>query len=268
MYGKSSNTFARFTSLYTKHWVLDDPLSYPSCNIHDHCPDLTSSTPVHNVSPTTTFTTCAVLLDDTVLAPALFSSSGDAPSLSALLPHIDRSPPADVSLLDNRTSAPMSIHPAHLTTVKDYQITATSPEPATANAPLGGTNTSTGMLYHSTVTDETSTATPPVVSTSPHNAVTLQHTRDLRSFSDVPDFPPSLPIPIPVNIFLTDPLLTSGSPMTRSDNIHSLSDSHSLIFATAPPGTPPLPSAPDLGTVAEGGGSTMATPDLLPQSQT
>jgi len=119
-----------FSGSTSNLWILDVPSSYPSCNIHDHRPDSTSSIPIH------------VLRHNTAPAPALFSSSPDAPSSSVPTPPlVDESPSADVPLLNNHTSVPMSIHPAHPTIVE-----ATSPDPATANATQGGIDTSTRTI--------------------------------------------------------------------------------------------------------------------------
>jgi len=260
-------------------WILDVPSSYPSCNIHDHRPDSTIPILIHNVSIPTTFTS-AVLRDNTAPAPSLFSSGHDAPSSSVPTPPlVDKSPSTDVPLL-NHTSVPMSIHPAHPTIVE-----AISPDPATANATQGGINTSTRTIPHST--PETSTPTSPLASTFPPSAVALQHNADLRTSSDVPDFPPPPPIPVPENIFPTDPSLSSDSPVTGSDHAHSLPESHSSILATAPPSTPRLTSVSGLGATTEGStkaifhkdkdalgpplvnhANTMTTPNLPPQSPT
>ncbi|KAI9458613.1 hypothetical protein BJY52DRAFT_1416389 [Lactarius psammicola] len=234
-------------------WVLDRPSSYPSCHVPDHHPD---STPhIHQATASTTIAR-ATLHDNTALVPAPLASIPSAPSTSVPAPlrvdeNITYVPP-----LDNHTPVPVSLHPAHPTTVEDHHIPTTSSDPTSANATQGGLDTLTRTMPHFTL--ETSTPTPPLVSTSPPSSISLQHNADPRTSSGVPDFPPSPPIPVPENIFPTGPPLSSDSPVTRSDHAHSLPESHSSMLGTAPRGTPQPTSVPGLGAAAEGGGSAKA----------
>ncbi len=222
--------------------------SYPLCNVLGHHPD---STPhIHEVTAFTTIAR-AVLHDNIALVPASLANTADAPSLSMPAPlpvdeNITYVPP-----LDNHTAVPLSFFPAHPMTVEDHHIPATSPDPAAANATTrGGIDTSARTMPHPM--PEPSLA-PPLASTFPPSAIALQHNAVLRSSLDVPSSPP---IPVPENRFPTDPSLSSDPPVTGSDHVRSLPESHSSMLAAAPLGTPQPTSVPDLGATAEDGGST------------
>jgi hypothetical protein len=193
--------------------VLDDPDSYPVCNVTDH---------VHNGPASITFP-LPVPHDD----PAPFPGSRTglvAPSLPVLAPlHIDESLTAPPPL-DN-------LHPTR--TVDNLHVLVTSPlaDPATIGAlrDVVATGIATPLL-----TPETSfsTSTPPLSSASQPPDISLQHNANPLA----PSNPPNLSSSASSNAALDNILhigqsLSSQLPMTRPD----LSLTYRLIAATTAP---------------------------------
>ena len=174
--------------------VLDNPSSYPVCNIAGHILDESAST---------TFSR-NVLRDDAALSPAS-PPSPDTPSLSVPAPlHVDKSlttvPPLDDS------------HPTQQT-VDSLRAPVTTPDPASAEAVQDIVDT--GIT---SPTPEAYTFAPPLSSTSPSAAVSLLNNSDPLMPSDSPNLPS----------FASDPVLEDTLPTGLSLSFKFAHDSCGL----------------------------------------
>jgi len=219
-----------------ENYILSLPSSYPVCNVAGH---------IHDDSASTTLARTG-LRDNAALVPASLASP-DAPSSSV---------PAPLHVVESLTDVPPlhNFRPAHQTTIESLLIPVTSPDSATAGAIR---DIVTSGITIPNPTPETSTSAPPPSSTSPPAAVSLQHNPDLLTPSDPPSPPSSAPSnPLLDSILPTGLLLSSHSPITRSDLSPFLTRSHrSMIVTTTPSASPGPTSAPDLGAAAEDDGS-------------
>ena len=167
--------------------IFSEPFSYPLCNVPGHHPD---STPhIHDGSASTP----TVLHDNAALAfvslagPDASSSSVPAPT------HVDESL-TNVPPLDNNVSLPVSTQSAHETTVESRRISAVSQNPGATCATHAGLDTSARAMSLTSL--ETSASNPLstlLASTSPPDAVVVQHIEDSHTSSGVLDvaLPPS-----------------------------------------------------------------------------
>ena len=173
--------------------ILDEPYSYPVCNVtghvHDGSASITSPHPVPQ--------------EDSAPSPHSLTSLG-ASSIPVPAPfHIDESvdtPP----LLNN-------LHPTS-DTVDNLHVPVTSPDPATA-----------GVMQNIVAADiPTPLPTPEASSTSPlfsisrQPDVSLQHTANLLTPSDPPNISSSASNTVLDNIVHTGPSSSSHLPITRS----------------------------------------------------
>ncbi|KAH9051066.1 hypothetical protein EDB87DRAFT_1836877 [Lactarius vividus] len=214
--------------------VLNDPTSYPQCNVVSHIHDSASITLAHSVPHD----------NDAPLSASV--TSPDVPSSSVpVLPHVVKIS-TDMPTLDD-------FHPrtTHKTTTEGFSIPVTSPDPATANA--------SGIIVFRP-TSTTSKSAPPLSSTSPPVAPAVQHNADLLAPSNLPNHP-SASHPILDNTDPTGLPPSSHSSMTRSDPSPSFTECHRSVIVPAASciETGPV-SAPDLGAAAKDDGSPKPGP--------
>ncbi|KAH9018605.1 hypothetical protein EDB84DRAFT_1581490 [Lactarius hengduanensis] len=134
-------------SASTVDWddILDEPPSYPVCNVAGH---------IHDNSAPTTFAP-TILHYNAALVPSIVSLAASPLSVS--------SPPrlieslADAQPLDN-------FHPTHLPTIESLRVPVSSPASATASAIQDTVNSGITTLHP---TPETSISAPPLYPTSP-----------------------------------------------------------------------------------------------------
>ncbi|KAH8984324.1 hypothetical protein EDB92DRAFT_1950861 [Lactarius akahatsu] len=136
--------------------ILWSPTSYLLCNIPGRHSDSTFHT--HDDSASTTFARID-LHDDAALALASLSSP-DAPSSSV---------PASLHVPKSLTDVPPlgDFHPDHHTITESLRTPVTSQDPAAA-----------GTILVPDPTPETLTSVPPLSSTTPPAAISLQHNAD------------------------------------------------------------------------------------------
>ncbi|KAI9431355.1 hypothetical protein H4582DRAFT_1250322 [Lactarius indigo] len=163
----------------------------------------------------------AVPHDNNAPLPAPLTSP-DALSWSIFPPHVIESL-ADIPLDDFHSWT------AHPTTTESLSFLASSPDPPTADAYV----TSGGIIPRPTYA--TLTSAPPLFTTSPPAAVTLQHNADLMTPSDPPNHP-SASYPILYNTLPTE--------------LH-----RSKIIPTIPSASTGPASASDLRAIVEDDGS-------------
>ncbi|KAH9055570.1 hypothetical protein EDB87DRAFT_1688000 [Lactarius vividus] len=193
--------------------ILDQPSSYPVCNVAGH---------IHGIVPHNN----AALPPASLASPDAHFSS--VPTASDVVES-----PTEVSPLD-------SFLPVHQTTIEGLR---TSPDPATTGAIRDVvTSASTVPCY----TPDISISAPSL--SSPLATFTLQHNTDLLTPSDPLDLPFS-PSSNQVlsNILLPGPQL---SPTTRSDLSPTLPEPHRSIIVTASRTSPRPTSAPGLSVTA------------------
>ncbi|KAH9061972.1 hypothetical protein EDB87DRAFT_1682636 [Lactarius vividus] len=206
--------------------ILEEPSTYPLCNVRGHHRGPTPH--IHDVSASTTFSR-APLYDSAALSPVPISRSTDAPSLSAPSVHVGQdltyTPP-----LDSNISDPVPLQPAYQPTVDSRRTPATSLDLLTPRATQDGDDPATPFTWKLSASSRAST------STSLPSAITVLHTAHRPSPSDVPDIP--------------------SSPTAVLDNmLHT--GSHSLMLTPATYcSSPQLIPAPVLGPATEGEGST------------
>ncbi|KAI9445692.1 hypothetical protein BJY52DRAFT_1216610 [Lactarius psammicola] len=234
-------SFSATTS--AREQILFSPTSYPLCNVPGHHPDSTTHT--HDDSASTTLA-CATPHNNAALA-STSSANPDPPSSSVPASCCVDESLTDVSPLDN-------FHPAHQTTIEGLHIPITSPEPATAGAKR---DIVTSGRTIPRPTPKTSISAPPLSSTSPPAAVSLQHNAGALTPSDLPNFRSSTSShPVLDDKLPKGPSLSSQPPITRSDISPSCPDSRRSIVATTSLSAYLGPtSAPDPGAAAEDDGS-------------
>ena len=186
-------------------YILEQPSTYPLCNIPGHHPNSTDHT--HDVSASTA-TARPVQEDNAALDPTF---PRDAPSQSVATPILAGENTVDVSQLDN-VLVPAPSSRAHQTAIETFHDSATSPDPtaavATRDNPSARTMAPT-ILAASTLT----------TSLLPRTGVSLQHNTNLLApHLGSPEIPPStspevleniLPTGMPPTLTITCPNLTS-----------------------------------------------------------
>jgi hypothetical protein len=176
--------------------VLDNPDTYPECNVTGH---------VHNGSASIIFP-CPVPHDDASPSP-VSPTSLDVPSFPL---------PAPFRVNETLTAPPPldNTHSTHQA-IDSLRVPVTSPDPATTCATRDFVTA--GIKTRPDLTSESSTSTP-LPSTSQPSGVSLQHNETLLSTSDLQILPSSASSNTVIDgILHTGPSLSSHSAMTRSD---------------------------------------------------
>ena len=248
----------------TRHFAFADdddiillyPPSYPVCNVAGHQSHSIPHT--HDDSTSTAFVRAVprdhhnTALDPSLPSPSLPPSSRHAPL------GVDETL-TDASLLDHKMSVRASLQPIGRTTSENCHIPTTLPNPFTNHATQGSIDTPPGTTHTSTM--EPLALTPPREKVSPPEAITAEYPAVSRIASDDPvvSSPPPFALVFD-NVLPTGPLMSSDSPVTRSDHTFSSPESHSsMLTPTVPsPSCSSPSSAPDLSAAVEGEGSATA----------
>ena len=236
--------------------ILFEPSSYPVCNVAGHRSHSIPHT--HDDSTSTAFVR-AVPRDhhNTALDPSL--PSPNLPPSSRHTPLGVDETLTDASLLDHKMSVRASMQPIGRTTSENCHIPTTLPNPFTTHATQGSIDTPPGTTHTSTM--ESLALTPPREKVSPPEAITAEYPAVSRIASDDPvvSSPPPFALVFD-NVLPTGPLMSSDSPVTRSDHTFSSPESHSsMLTPTVPsPSCSSPSSAPDPSAAAEGEGSATA----------
>ena len=202
-------------SAFTRDWsdILEDPSSYPVCNVPAHHPD--SSLHIHDGPDSASMTSARVVLpdhDNPALVPFFLLHGPGTTSASAHAPlRVDED--TDAPPLDNHAFFPVQ------STTETQRISFTSPHPVTTLAMQGRIDTSPKMMSLSTPEPLTS---PLQASTSPLEFVAVEHAAISHTASPAPifdDIPP------------TGLLLPSDPAVARSDHAFSSLESPSIMLA-------------------------------------
>ena len=190
--------------------ILDDPSSYPVCNIPGHHPD--STLHIHDHSHSTGFTPAVTHHHyNSAPIPSFLSSRPDIRFLSAHVRLLVDESLGDAPPLENRLNIPVSLDPIDQATTERRRIPVTSPNPDFTRATHGSIKTSARTMHLSTpepwaFASALASAPKSNLKASPPDTVAVEHNADTCAPSDGLDVRSS-----PSDILVLDNILPSGS---------------------------------------------------------